>query len=142
MIELKTVSNEPKRVQRKLTKGYRMPPNTKSVTRPYKCSNPYKIGDKCVWGIKRQEWDGKSLCDILIDKHGEAVYHTVEETILGFREKIRASQTFRRIIKRELKGKNLACFCSLDSPCDADVLLEYANEPCTGYGYGIGFLRI
>lgn len=26
-----------------------------------------------------------------------------------------------------LRGKNLACFCSLDQPCHADVLLELAN---------------
>ena len=27
-----------------------------------------------------------------------------------------------------LRGKNLACFCPLDQPCHADVLLEMANE--------------
>ncbi len=27
-----------------------------------------------------------------------------------------------------LRGKNLACFCSLDRPCHADVLLELANS--------------
>ena len=27
-----------------------------------------------------------------------------------------------------LRGKNLACWCSLDSACHADVLLELANE--------------
>jgi len=26
-----------------------------------------------------------------------------------------------------LRGKNLACWCSLDGPCHADVLLELAN---------------
>lgn len=30
-------------------------------------------------------------------------------------------------IKRFLAGKNLACFCRLDQPCHADVLLELAN---------------
>ena len=29
---------------------------------------------------------------------------------------------------RELRGKNLACWCPLDQPCHADILLEYANE--------------
>ena len=29
---------------------------------------------------------------------------------------------------KELRGKNLACWCSLDGPCHADVLLEIANE--------------
>jgi Domain of unknown function (DUF4326) len=27
-----------------------------------------------------------------------------------------------------LRGKNLACFCPLDQPCHADVLLELANQ--------------
>jgi hypothetical protein len=28
-----------------------------------------------------------------------------------------------------LRGKNLACWCKLDAPCHADVLLELANKP-------------
>jgi uncharacterized protein DUF4326 len=28
----------------------------------------------------------------------------------------------------ELKGKNLACWCSLEQPRHADMLLEIANE--------------
>jgi hypothetical protein len=27
-----------------------------------------------------------------------------------------------------LRGKNLACWCSLDQPCHVDVLLEVANK--------------
>ncbi len=30
---------------------------------------------------------------------------------------------------KELRGKNLACWCKLDAPCHADVLLELANTP-------------
>lgn len=30
--------------------------------------------------------------------------------------------------RRELRGKNLACWCSIDKPCHADVLLELANK--------------
>lgn len=30
-------------------------------------------------------------------------------------------------IRRELRGKDLACWCPLDAPCHADVLLEIAN---------------
>jgi hypothetical protein len=29
----------------------------------------------------------------------------------------------------ELRGKDLACWCPLDQPCHADVLLEIANAP-------------
>jgi hypothetical protein len=28
----------------------------------------------------------------------------------------------------ELRGKDLACWCPLDQPCHADVLLELANQ--------------
>jgi hypothetical protein len=30
-------------------------------------------------------------------------------------------------VRRELAGKDLACWCPLDQPCHADVLLEIAN---------------
>jgi hypothetical protein len=30
-------------------------------------------------------------------------------------------------VRTELGGKSLACFCPLDQPCHADVLLEIAN---------------
>ncbi len=30
-------------------------------------------------------------------------------------------------VRRELRSKNLACWCPLDQPCHADVLLEIAN---------------
>ncbi len=29
--------------------------------------------------------------------------------------------------RRDLRGKNLACFCALDKACHADVLLRLAN---------------
>lgn len=34
----------------------------------------------------------------------------------------------KREVKDELRGCNLACFCKLDEPCHADVLLRLANQ--------------
>lgn len=31
-------------------------------------------------------------------------------------------------VRRELRGKNLACQCGLDMPCHGDVLMEFAND--------------
>ena len=31
------------------------------------------------------------------------------------------------LVRHELRGKDLACWCALDQPCHADVLLELAN---------------
>ena len=31
-------------------------------------------------------------------------------------------------VRRELRGRDLACYCPLDEPCHADVLLAIANK--------------
>lgn len=89
---------EPIRIQRKRTKGWKMPENTVSVTRPGKWGNPYIVGK-----------DG-----------------TAEECIKKFEQSM--SIMLKQDAVKELKGKNLACFCPLDQPCHADVLLKIANQ--------------
>jgi hypothetical protein len=37
------------------------------------------------------------------------------------------AETYPRHDIEELRGKNLACYCALDQPCHADVLLRLAN---------------
>jgi hypothetical protein len=32
-------------------------------------------------------------------------------------------------VRRELAGRDLACWCPEDEPCHADVLLRVANDP-------------
>lgn len=36
----------------------------------------------------------------------------------------------------ELAGKDLICWCPLDEPCHADVLLQYANAEYEDYANG------
>jgi Domain of unknown function (DUF4326) len=31
-------------------------------------------------------------------------------------------------VKGELRGRDLACYCPLDEPCHADVLIDVAND--------------
>jgi hypothetical protein len=89
----------PIRVQRKRTKGWKMPENTIYVGRPTKWGNPYVVG---------------------------IVGNNAEDCVIKF------EQTMSIMLKQdavvELKGKNLACFCRLDQPCHADVLLKIANQ--------------
>lgn len=93
--------NKPIRIQRKRTKGWRMPPNTVYVGRPTKWGNPYKIGD--LFGP-----DYTDRISAFGAKHLFITYAL-------------------RLPHQELRGKNLACWCALDQPCHADVLLEIAN---------------
>ncbi len=44
-----------------------------------------------------------------------------------FREYCNPDSPLARAARHILRGKNLACFCPLDKPCHADVLLEIAN---------------
>jgi len=82
------------RIQKRRTKGWRMPPNTVSVTRPGKWGNPFTAENS--GGI---------------------------DPVLRF-----ACEVAPLLNVQELRGKNLACFCRLDRPCHADVLLELANR--------------
>jgi hypothetical protein len=53
---------------------------------------------------------------------------TLEDSIKYFEGYIRQKIKHKEIDMAELKGKNLACWCKLGTPCHADVLLKIANE--------------
>ncbi len=108
----------PVRVQRKRTKGWRMPENTVSVCCPGRWGNPFSIGstgwipvdDSGVWSKEPHE------------------PLTREQAVECFRFCAEFDARERPEVFAPLRGKNLACFCRLDEPCHADVLLEVANR--------------
>ena len=96
----------PRRIQRKRTKGWRMPPNTVYVGRPTQWGNPFRV-----------DWEpGRTPADVVKMYRREII--NFNGGVVGFN---------RFWVQRHLRGKNLACFCPLDQPCHADVLLELAN---------------
>jgi hypothetical protein len=102
----------PIRVQRRRIKGWKMPPNTVSVCRPGKWGNPFVVG-KAYETVAA----GTFICQ------------DAEEAVRLYRP---IAWCQADLIVSELRGKNLACFCRLDQPCHADVLLKIANSPHTG----------
>lgn len=118
----------PERIQRKRVKGWKMPENTVSVTRPGQYGNPfevgnwYKLGDgkgNLVWMRCHDEDTAK--------KTGYTKMETVEQCIEWYKEYLRLYPLSENRIN-ELRGKNLACWCKPGAPCHADVLLEIANS--------------
>lgn len=105
----------PVRIQRKRTKGWKMPPNTVSVTRPGRWGNPYTIKGAREAGYGGTE---KQIAEWCVECFRDAVSG-----------KLMFAQPVPKVdeIRRDLTGKNLACFCPLDQPCHADVLLELAS---------------
>lgn len=115
-----TDADRPMRVQLSRLKGWRMPPNTVSVARPTKWGNPFRVG----------MWRGYEAASAVRDyRKWIARDHSVRslENAFGWPPIPEEIAT--------LRGKNLACWCRLDQPCHADVLLDLANRPiCDAIG--------
>jgi len=121
---------KPIRIQRKRTKGWKMPENTVSVTRPGKWGNPFKVGVK----YENSAWLACmfSYQDFIKIYEEGLIPKTIEECINLYKIHIEAmikiwpESTLNDLEK--LRGKNLACFCKKEQKCHADVLLEIANK--------------
>lgn len=107
----------PKRIQRRRTKGWRMPKNTVYVGRPSKWGNPFRVG-----------MDRKR-----VPKHYRLLALSPSRT--GPLEASECKRLYAQwattameAYMHELRGKNLCCWCKLSDPCHAQVLLEIAND--------------
>jgi hypothetical protein len=96
------------RIQRKRTKGWKMPAGAVYVGRPTKWGNPF---------LK------------IVGVSAESAVRRYRELMLDTTEGPNAVET----IRKRLRGKDLACWCKLDQPCHADVLLEIANSGGSGH---------
>lgn len=87
-----------------------------NVARPSKWGNPWKVGDTFLFvnagGRVQARRSGM----------------TQAEAVEKFRYRECPPPRSWEII-RDLRGKNLACWCKPGSPCHADILLELANRP-------------
>jgi hypothetical protein len=95
----------PKRIQMTRHKPWRADnPDAVVVARPSKWGNLWKIGDPSPWS-PHEPMDRAAVIEVYryMVKHGTAE------------------------IRRELAGRDLACWCRLEDACHADVLLEIAN---------------
>jgi Domain of unknown function (DUF4326) len=90
----------PRRYQRSRRKGARLPAGAVVVTRPTKWGNPHPLELGRAEAIRRYR-----------------------EDLLAGRLNVTVAD-----VKRELRGRDLACYCPLDEPCHADVLLAVAND--------------
>jgi len=89
-----------------------MPPNTVSVCRPGKWGNPFIIGQLIgdAWGHSHYVKDAETAVSLF-------QHDLVNDVLLHDPDFL-----------EPLRGRNLACWCRLDAPCHADVLLRLANQ--------------
>lgn len=112
----------PVRLQRKRTKGFDMQAESRAVNglecvyvgRPTKWGNPF-TGDNAVGLFKRWTAKGKmGIAEFYRKREVNHCYLHSDKVMM-----LRDIQT--------LRGKNLSCWCPLNQPCHADILLKLAN---------------
>lgn len=137
----------PERIQLRRTKGWRKPEGAVNVARPTRWGNWYAVRPNRIPagppGSGRIKRAGPLWTIVHLSKHGHedgpmwgAFTNEAEATefaILLFRRSLEASfadvdgDLNREFYLRDLTGHDLGCYCPLDRPCHADVLLELAN---------------
>ena len=93
----------PRRIRLSRRRGWRKPAGAVVVARPSRWGNPFPIGPD----LPREEAVARFEAALLAGSLG---YTDVD-------------------VRRALAGRDLACWCPLDAPCHADVLLRVANAP-------------
>jgi hypothetical protein len=106
----------PERIQLKRTKGWKMPADAVKVDRTTKWGNPFTIADVRESGVFGSMTMLRGIC---VSKFRAALSHNLPFSIED--------------AQRELRGKDLCCWCPLPEPgepdiCHAAVLLEIANR--------------
>lgn len=98
-----------------------MPPNTIKVDRTTRWGNPFVVG---VHGTREEcvRWHELLLSGYVALGHGkDADGQWVADKALAYVKVVKRD-------RRLLIGKNLACWCPLDKPCHADILLRVATR--------------
>jgi len=94
----------PIRFLRKRSRGWRLPSDAVYVGRPTRWDNPYKVGEPNP------------------DKPGSEL--TAKDAVFLYESYVCNDPDFQLLIINYLRGKDLACWCKLDQPCHADILLR------------------
>ena len=114
----------PKRIQLSRAKGWRLPSRTVKVDRSTRWGNPYVVGGKIdMKQARRWGWN--------ISPAGQkepVCASCAQESVKRFRHALFWDAAVHDFVRNELGGRDLACWCGLDEPCHADVLIEIANS--------------
>jgi len=114
------------RIQRKRTRGWKIPENTKYVGRPTKWGNPFKLSvDGWILYHKSDKLIGSAWC-IWSQTGGFGITDILELYELWLDGKLQRKHPYLPTPPsiEELRGKDLSCFCSLSSPCHVDIILK------------------
>lgn len=122
-----------KRIQRRRTKGYRMPKSAMYVGRPTKWGNPFKdVGDMVYVyaGHRRKVLNPWVYFCMQTEKINAAFLFRkmlMNYNSLDVEPAIKIKFKYMVDTLKDLDGKDLACFCKLSQECHADALIELSK---------------
>ncbi|MDP9166652.1 MAG: DUF4326 domain-containing protein [Actinomycetota bacterium] len=127
----------PVRIQRKRTRGWKMPEGAVYVGRPSRWGNPFRVyhGHTLIgpsWVVARASWSHLPAEQCLACYVTSSAGQGPEDLVSAYRTlmTVRLRDEPERLNDwlAPLCARNLACWCPLDQPCHADVLLDLANR--------------
>ncbi|AMS03880.1 hypothetical protein SEA_BAXTERFOX_70 [Gordonia phage BaxterFox] len=132
----------PQRIQRRRTKGWRMPEGAVYVGRPTRWGNPWRVdvlpptrGSVHSWNRVHHVSEDRSIGSFVVPETARRV-----ATSQFYSDLVNDRMSFTlEDVRRDLAGRDLCCWCPptpltrggsvdwLDLRCHAEVLLELAN---------------
>lgn len=103
---------------RQRTPKWKAPDGAVYVGRPGQWGNPFVVGERYSQYVRGQS---------VRVEHVTGMCKTAETAVRLFRRWIAMRADYAERVRVELAGRDLMCWCPLDKPCHADVLLEVAN---------------
>jgi hypothetical protein len=121
------------RIQLRRTKGWRKPADAISVARPTRWGNPWRIGpDGLVHGpgmFLSTDREASQRQAVALYRDWLTLSLKAPALMTGHRYPgLSRRRDWIREHLPELRGHDLCCWCGLDEPCHADVLLELVNS--------------
>lgn len=119
-----TTVQYPQRIQRRRTKGWRMPDGAVYVGRPSIYGNPFAPTFIPGWATMSREHAVEDFTAWLANpdmfwRNTSGGFGTVAESVAAARHLLDGLP--------DLQGHDLACWCPVGQPCHADLLLARAN---------------
>lgn len=121
----------PQRIQLSRRKGWRKPEGAIVVSRPGPWGNPFNATEV---GAAYPSLDERGVAGMLVAEFRDLVRTDGRGLVIPNYRNADGSRGRREFhyaplagIREHLAGHDLACWCPLDQPCHADVLLELSN---------------
>ena len=127
----------PNRIQRRRTRGWKMPENAVYIGRGTKFGNPYRM--ETIMRLPRFLNDREAATKHAVQLYDSLLKHALRRHFMMGRDDSGpnwtqedyelAIEVWRNI--ESLRGKDLACWCREGEICHGDVLIKYANSAGT-----------